>query len=136
MKIHEFLGLDVGMVRTGIARANSAAGLAEPLVIVKTDEIFNKLKEIFRRGDVAAIIVGLPRSLDGNDTDQTRWVRNWVNSAKQQIEVPFYWQDEALTSDIAQIQKNTGSKHATDTLAAAVILQDWLDTPEAQRVAC
>lgn len=136
MKNHEYLGLDVGAMRTGIARANSAAGLAEPVVMVKTDEIFDKLEEITRRSNVAAIVVGLPRNLEGNDTNQTRWVRDWVDKAKKQISAPLYWQDEALTSVKAENLTHIAKNQDADALAAAIILQDWVDTPEGMRVVC
>ena len=136
MKNREFLGLDVGIARTGIARASSAAGLAEPLTTVKTDKVLNKLQDIINQESVTAIVVGLPRGLDGDDTDQTRWVRSWVVKAKKQINMLFYWQDEALTSVKAENLKLAAKNQDTDALAAAIILQNWVDTPEAQRVVC
>ena len=136
MKTHEFLGLDVGKIRTGIARGNSAAGLAEPLITVKTDSLIEKLEELIDKNQISAVVIGLPRSLNGNDTAQTQWVRDWVTKTKQRVPVPFYWQDEALTSNLAEAQKNLGAKHDTDSLAAAVILQEFLDTPEVERVIC
>jgi len=130
---HELLGLDVGMVHTGIARANEAARLAEPLASVKTDSIFEKITELADTRDIIAIVVGLPRSLDGNDTKQTKWVRDWANRAKAQIKTPFYFQDEALTSHLAERGK-VDTKYDSHALAAAQILQDFLDSPERQRI--
>jgi putative Holliday junction resolvase len=133
----EYLSLDVGLKRTGIARASEMARLAEPLLTVPTTELVKTLKELIKEHDVSAIVVGLPRSINGNETEQTTWVRDFVAHAKNKIDLPFYWQDEALTSQIAQAKKAVHKKvHDIDSLAAAIIMQDFLDTPELDRVMC
>lgn len=135
MESNELLGLDVGSVRTGIARASVMARLSEPLMSVRTDNIFDCLEKLIKDNSVGTLVVGLPRSLNGDDTDQTRWVREWVANAKAQIKLPFFWQDEALTSVGAEAE---GSKdgHDVDAHAAATILQDFLDSPEDARQPC
>jgi putative Holliday junction resolvase len=137
VEIKEYLGLDVGLKRTGIARASDAARLAEPLLTVATADILTTLKELIKEHGVSAIVIGLPRNLSGSDTKQTSWVRDFVINAKNKIDLPFYWQDEALTSRIAEAKKAV-HKHAhdVDSLAAAIILQDFLETPEADWVIC
>jgi putative Holliday junction resolvase len=133
----QFLGLDVGLKRTGIARASAQARLAEPLITVPTTNIFKTLKDLIEEYNVGTMVVGLPRNLDGNDTQQTTWVRDWVMHAKSKIDLPFYWQDEVLTSRIAEAKKLSYKKmHDIDSLAAAIILQDFLETPEAGRKVC
>ncbi len=134
---NQILGLDVGEKRTGIARGTMVAGLAEPLATVPADQIFDKLKVLIKEHSTQAIVVGLPRNLSGNETAQTQWVRDWVKNAKAKINLPFYWQDEALTSiqakDLKPKVKNQVDEHA---LAAAIILQDFLDTSEQERAVC
>ncbi len=137
MDSKQLLGLDVGLKRTGIARASDIARLAEPLMTVPTADILKTLKELIDEYNVGTIVVGLPRSLNGSDTTQTSWVRDWVKHIKGKIELPFYWQDEALTSRIAEAKKAVyKQKHDIDSLAAAIILQDFLDAPEAERSIC
>lgn len=128
----EIIGLDLGLKRTGIARASTSARLPEPIATVPTEKTLDTLRQLTAGKDVEAIVVGLPRSLSGNDTDQTEWVRKWVKSAKNDLETAFFWQDEALTSHIAQERKSND----IDAEAAAIILQDFLDTPAEQRVLC
>ncbi len=130
----EILALDIGTVNVGLARGSTAARIAQPLKTLKTKNIEELKKEIELNG-AEAIVVGLPRNLSGEDTDQTRWVRAWVKDAKSSVGLPFYWQDEALTSHLAQGRKakNQVDEHAE---AAAIILQDFLDTPEQERVGC
>lgn len=124
-KIEEYLGVDAGAARIGIARGNSVAKLAEPLKTVAAAEALRILEDLVKSNAVSAIVVGLPRNLDGNDTPQTKAVRRWTNQLKSQINRPLYWQDEALTSQAG----------ADDAQAAAIILQDFLDGPESDRVA-
>jgi putative Holliday junction resolvase len=125
----EVLGVDVGSVRIGLARGSTIAKLAQPL---KTIPAVKAVEEI-RKFDPDLIVIGLPRSLDGNDTGQTAYVRDWVHSVKQVIDKPFFWQDEALTSQAAD---SSDSKAGRDAAAAAVLLQDFLDTPESEWVRC
>jgi len=135
----EFLGLDVGEKRIGVARASALAMLAEPLTTIAAEGGLDKLKEMVAERGVGALVVGLPRNLSGDDTAQTTTVRDWVARAKQAIEKPFFWQDEALTSIAAAKLQATNSKFQTkdiDALAAAILLQDFLDAPESQRVLC
>ena len=137
MEISQLLGLDVGHKRIGVARASSLAMLAEPLRTVPTDGALDKLKELVKEYNAATVVVGLPRNLQGDDTQQTAWVREWVDEAKKQIELPFYWQDEALTSAVAEAELQTHKhSHDVDALAAAIILQDFLDSLESERVPC
>jgi putative Holliday junction resolvase len=124
----EFLAVDVGEKRIGIARGASAARLAEPLKTVDSQTAIAEIRRLAKEYSADGIVVGLPRSLEGGETTQTKSVRDWAGQAKKQIELPFYWQDEALTSLTAE--KAGGD----DSHAAAIILQDFLDSPPDQRV--
>lgn len=128
----EIIGLDLGLKRTGIARASASVRLSEPVTTVPTEKTLETLRRLMAGKELEAVVVGLPRSLNGNDTDQTKWVREWVKSAKKDLETDFFWQDEALTSRVAQERKTND----IDAEAAAIILQDFLDTPAEQRVLC
>jgi putative holliday junction resolvase len=128
----EFLSVDVGSKRVGIARGSSLARIAEPLKTVALDEVLSELASL--SNNIDGIVVGLPRGLDGQETSQTKTVRQWVQEAQAHIHKPFYWQDEALTSVAA---KDKGAvEDEVDAVAASVILQDFLDTPIEQRVRC
>jgi putative Holliday junction resolvase len=133
----QYLGLDVGLKRTGIARGSDAARLAEPLRTVPTTDVLKALKDLVEEYNVGAVVVGLPRNLHGNNTQQTTWVREWVDHAKRKIDIVFYWQDEVLSTRIAEAKKlKLKNPHDIDSLAAAIILQDFLETPEANRMVC
>ncbi|HCM51647.1 TPA: hypothetical protein DIS56_00725 [Candidatus Saccharibacteria bacterium] len=132
----EIIGLDIGHVHTGMARASTVAKLAEPLVSIETARLIEELTSMINQG-AGIIVVGLPRSLNGKDTAQTKWLRQFVGTAKAKLpKVHFYFQDEALTSLEARIKKLESKKHLDEhALAAAIILQDFLDNPEELRVA-
>lgn len=127
----QLIGLDVGQKRTGIARASSIARLAEPLATVETAELPVKLKEIFGQYDPQVVVVGLPRNLQSEDTEQTRWVRDFVGKLKSQFpNRTFHWQDEALTT-VAAGQGSLAKKPTEiDARAASIILQDFLNENE------
>jgi putative Holliday junction resolvase len=136
MENNEILGLDVGTVRTGIARGSTIARLAEPLMSVETTKLFDCLEKLIQQYSVDVIVVGLPRNLSGDDTDQTRWMRAWVDDAKKQLKQPLYWQDEALTSQQALAHGDHNKGHDIDSEAAAIILQDFLDSNKEDRALC
>lgn len=136
MEANQLLGLDVGTVRTGIARGSSVARIAEPLMSVETAKVFDCLEKLIKEYEVGAVVVGLPRNLSGDDTDQTRWMRSWVGDARKHLKLPLYWQDEALTSQQAEAHRESNKGHDVDSKAAAIILQDFLDSSEEDRVLC
>lgn len=131
MEAAEILGVDVGLKRSGLARASNVARLAEPLKTVPTDELIKTITGYLDGHPVETIVVGLPRSLDGNETEQTIWIRQWVDKAKSKVDIPICWQDEALTTiKAADIR---AKKADIDAVSAAIILQDFLDGSEADR---
>lgn len=124
-----FLALDVGTVRVGVAIANMIARLPSPYkTLDNNDDIFKTIAEIIKAEDVDTVIVGLPRNLSGDDTDQTRYCRDFGNQLAKYSKIEF--QDEALTSHKAEAElKSRGkvfSKGDIDALAATYILEDYL----------
>jgi putative Holliday junction resolvase len=139
-KTEEFLGVDVGGSRVGIARGSSVARIAEPLKTVPAGEAIEQIAGHISRNQTDGLVIGLPRNLSGEETEQTKAIRQWVEQAKADIKLPFYWQDEALTSREAAV-KVQASKFKSQIIdehavAASIILQDFLDTPQEQRVRC
>lgn len=125
MQTGDYLGLDVGERRTGVARASVVAKLAEPLRIVDTDKAVQEVKDLVDDYGVSAVVIGLPRNLDGDDTAQTDWVKKWAEGLRLEIKTPIHFQDEALTSELAQARIG-GDGHKDDE-AASIILQEYLD---------
>lgn len=127
----EFIGVDLGASRVGLARGSSAAQLAEPLKTVPASEAIEAIAALAKETNAQGVIVGFPRNMSGQETGQTQSVKQWVNQAKTHINLPFYWQDESLTSKVAEAKAHPAG---ADAVAASVILQDFLDSPKDERV--
>jgi len=121
-----FIGLDAGAKRIGVARGNSLAKLATPLGIVPVDgNEIAAIGQIASDESASAIVVGLPRGLDGQETQQTLTVRQFAKTLES-LNLPIHFQDEAGTSQQAA-QENSKPGAYLDDKAAAIILQDYLD---------
>lgn len=126
----KFLGIDYGSSRVGLAVAESDVKLAAPLKTVAPHELVAAIAEA---GPFDVVVVGLPRSLDGHDTPQTLAVRRFCDDVLwKDLHIDPVYQDEAGTSSIAEDRlKESGkpySKGDIDAGAAALILQDYLDS--------
>ena len=123
-----YLGIDYGSARVGLATANSEAMLASPHSTVSPDKVTRVIAEL--KPDV--IVVGLPRSLDGRETPQTLAVRRYADDVLDGLSGALVFQDEAGTSSVATSRlKESGRKYDRadiDSEAAAIILQDYLDS--------
>lgn len=125
------LALDIGEKRIGVALASTIARLARPLTVLENDgTIYGRIKELAARENAQAVIVGLPRSLQGEDTAQTRYVRSFAVRLGEETDLEIILQDEALTSRQAESElRSRGKKYAKgdiDALAATYILEDYL----------
>lgn len=125
------IALDVGSKRIGVATANVVARLAGPLETLEvSDNIVTDIKALLAQQTACALVVGLPRGLEGQDTAQTAAVRQFVAQLEKAITIPVFWQDEALTSHLSKIElsakKPNYSKGEVDALAATYILEDFL----------
>jgi putative Holliday junction resolvase len=129
--LHNILALDVGERRVGIARANSLARLANPLITLQRDDSFwPELQKIMESEQIHQAVIGLPRNLEGNDTAQTQATNAFVAEFGRRFDVPVALQDEALTSRKAkaelQARGKPFAKADIDALAATYILEDYL----------
>jgi putative Holliday junction resolvase len=125
------LALDVGDKRVGVARASLAARLPGPLTTLERGAgFFGQLQRILSEEHVAAIVVGLPRSLDGQETNQTKATRTFIDELHERAGVPIHLQDEALTSRKASEELEASGRPYQrgdiDALAATYILEDFL----------
>lgn len=125
------LALDIGEKRTGVALADTAVRIAVPYDTIDVDgtEIAT-ITEIIVREKVDVIVVGYPRNQAGLPTAQTSYVESVADRLKD-VDVPIVFQDESLTSVIAEdrlkAHKRPYTKADIDAQAAAIILQDYLE---------
>jgi putative Holliday junction resolvase len=126
----KLIGLDVGEKRIGVARANSDVKMAIPMGAIANDEnVTTTIADLIESEQANAVIVGLPRNSKGEETKQSDYVRGFVLNLN--LTVPVYFQDESLTSVLAEYQlKSSGRKYAKgdiDSEAAVLILNDYLE---------
>ncbi|GAC1388280.1 MAG: Holliday junction resolvase RuvX [Candidatus Saccharimonadales bacterium] len=126
------LAFDIGSRRIGVAAANSATRLASPVMTLTVgSDVMAQIKQLVTEHAASHIVIGLPRNLNGDDTEQTRTVRAFAEEIKTQLSaVRVLLQDEALTSHQAEAElknrKKKYSKSDIDVLAATYILEDYL----------
>ena len=130
------LGLDIGDKRIGVALSDPDGILASPLTIINCrDESLDieAITNIVNQHQVKQIIVGLPRSMDGSIGRQAEKVKAFTHRLCQHTEVPVEFRDERLTTVAAKRlmqaagSKKTRKKVRDDAIAAALILQGYLD---------
>lgn len=131
MASDSILALDVGDTRIGVALANAEVRFANPLTtLLHNDEFWANLEALIGEHDVVLIIVGLPRNLNGDATEQTRKVEAFVDELQAKLPLPVRFQDEAATSVKAEAElrarKKPYEKADIDALAATYILEDYL----------
>ncbi len=137
------LGLDVGDRRIGLALSDLGGILASPLTIVErtreSDDIESILK-IVKEREVERIIVGLPRLMNGDIGPQAKKVQTFTEALHSHTDIPIELRDERLTTVTAvRLKGETERKKKNhriryDAMAAAIILQDYLEEKAIQKV--
>jgi putative Holliday junction resolvase len=141
------LGLDPGERRIGIAISDPTGTLAHPLrtlVRGSREEDFAAIAALVAEHDVELIVVGWPLSLDGTEGPQARRVARYTDALAACLPVPVVSWDERFTTVAAdeilrQIRGRKGRRRArargqVDAIAAAVILQSYLDSVDQSAV--
>jgi putative Holliday junction resolvase len=136
------LGIDYGERRIGLALSDATGLLASPWKRLANDgnviAAAKRLAEEIRvlqadESGLATVVIGLPRRLSGEATAQTATVQAFARELGARVEIPIVLQDERLTSHeaealLAQRERDwRRRKDQLDAMAAALILQDYLD---------
>ena len=127
------LALDYGSARCGCALSDPTGTIVTPVQAVArptTKRGFARLYELVREREVERVIVGLPLSLDGTDTQQTRETRAFARELSLRLGegIPVEMHDERFTTRIAQSMDRASGPFQTDedSRAAAHLLESWL----------
>jgi putative Holliday junction resolvase len=138
-----FVGLDIGEKRIGVAVSDVSGTLARPLGVLRPsglevdalDVVSTEIARLAAEEDgLGEIVIGLPRRLDGSPSDMTPRVEQFARRLQTKTSLPVTFQDERLSSREAESRlalrdKDWRSRKARlDAAAAAVILQDYLDS--------
>ena len=129
------LGIDYGDSRIGLAMSDPLKIIASPFKTIRNEGNENCLQvfqSLIKEKDVEAIVVGFPIGLKGQETAQTKKVREFADLLYA-LKLPIRLEDERLSSVSAEksmIQQNIKTGHnkgLIDRRAAAIILQQFLD---------
>ena len=133
----KIIGLDVGTVRIGVARADTATKIAIPdgFINVNGQEI-SEIQRKLRLYNSNILVMGMPRSNSGNQTAQSEFVKQFARQVAATIPgLKIYFQDESLTSVEAErrlkARKNNYQKGEIDAESASIILQDFIERMQA-----
>ena len=125
--MNRVLGIDYGDQRTGLALSDPTQTVATPFDVIHTTSLIQLLEEIeliVFDEEVETIVLGLPLSMSGEDSEQTERVRMVAEKLKMHLDLPVVLEDERLTS--REIER-AGVTEDTDAAAAQAILQGYLD---------
>ncbi len=131
MNKHNIVCLDVGEKRIGVAVADTSIKIAVPFDTLEVDDAINEtILKLLSTEQADVLVVGYPRNQSGETTAQTQFVEDFINGLGE-ISPKVVFQDESLTSVMAEKQLSDHGrpykKGDIDALAAAIILQDYLE---------
>jgi putative Holliday junction resolvase len=126
--VSRVLALDYGSARCGCAISDPTGTIATPIEPVErpdTKRGIARLAALVAEHEIGTVVVGLPLSLSGGESEQTRQTRQFVErlAARLHPEVTVELHDERLTTRLAA---RIGGSASEDSRAAAHLLESWL----------
>lgn len=131
-----YLGLDVGTKTIGVAVSDELGMVASGLEVIRRvgwRKDTARLREIILKYNVGAVVVGLPIRTDGSEGPEAESVKAFAERFQRQVQLPVHYMDERFTSKIAEQAlltfdvRREKRRQVVDQVAAALILQLWLD---------
>ncbi|MDH6308168.1 putative Holliday junction resolvase [Dysgonomonas sp. PFB1-18] len=132
-----FLAIDYGTKRTGLAVSDILKIIANGLTTVATHTLFDYLKTYLEREDVEKIIVGLPKQMNNEYSENMKHIRPFVKKLQTLYpNIPIELYDERFTSALAQKaiidaglkKKDRQNKALVDEVSAVIILQSYMES--------
>jgi len=137
--VARIIGIDYGERRVGVAISDPTATIAQPLTVLTRRT--GKRPPVQAIADLAAehgaahIVIGLPLTLEGNESDWTREVRAFGDKLAARAGIGVSFADERMTSVVAERavrslglkRRQREQKERVDAAAAMIILQAYLD---------
>ena len=120
------VALDHGEARCGVAVSDPTGELVTPLDVVERPDTrrgIARIAEIVREREAEMVLVGLPLTLAGEEGAQAGAARAFAERLSAAVSVPVALHDERLTTRMAD---RTGGSAASDSVAAAHLLESWL----------
>uniref|UniRef100_UPI0040297764 Holliday junction resolvase RuvX n=1 Tax=Candidatus Fimenecus sp. TaxID=3022888 RepID=UPI0040297764 len=124
------MALDVGDVRIGVAVSDLMGIIANPLeTYTRKGDLSRDVQyivDLAKAHEVSLFVSGLPLGLDGQENEQTRKTREFVDALQSHTDIPVKYMDESFTSQGNVRRENR--KKVIDKVAATIILQNFLDS--------
>ena len=134
MTIQQVLGFDFGEQRIGVAVGQAITHSANPLTTlnaVNHKPDWTSIEKLINQWQPDALIVGLPFYLDGSTSEMTKRAEKFSRQLEGRFHLPVYTLNEALSSfeaeQFLQGKKKQHNKQEIDKIAAAIIVQNWLE---------
>ncbi len=130
------LSIDYGKKRTGIAVSDPLQLIANGLTTVETSRLFEFLADYLQREEVACIIVGLPKQMNNQPSENMKRIEPFVNRLKKLYpHIPVEYYDERFTSKMAHQtmidaglkKKDRQNKELVDEISATILLQGYME---------
>ncbi len=137
------LAIDYGRKRCGIAVTDSLRIVATALATVPSAGLVDFIKDYISREPVDAIVVGLPTTMSGDPSESMRYITPALGRLRKALPegFPIVMWDERFTSTLAHRamidagvrKKGRQDKEAIDRMAAVIILNSYLDSPQSKK---
>lgn len=131
------LAIDYGRKRTGIAVTDPLQIVANGLTTVATHELLNFLEDYVRRESVDLFVIGLPKTMNGEPSENARYITPFAKELAKRIpSIPIRFYDERFTSVLAHQtmldgglrKKARQNKALVDEISATIILQSYMES--------
>ncbi len=131
------LSVDLGKARTGLAICDKTEMLASPLAQIhekNIEHLIDKVANVAIAREVEMIVVGLPKNMDGSEGESAQDARDFASKLKEKTGLLVRMQDERGTTITAHKYLNATNtrgkkrKNVVDSVAATIILQNYLDS--------
>ena len=128
-----YLGVDYGTKRVGLAISDGLGLTARPLQVVARPAVVKRVQELHAEYTVTTVVVGLPTGLAGQEGTSAAGARALGDELSAATGIPVEYLDERFTSNLAEEallqsgMKRRERRETVDKVAAAIILQDYLD---------
>nr|CAA6809726.1 MAG: Putative pre-16S rRNA nuclease [uncultured Thiotrichaceae bacterium] len=132
------IGFDFGLNRTGVAIANLLTGMATPTCVLYSKNgqpDWQGIDKLIKEWRPEKLIVGMPSMLDGSDSSMKKTITRFCNALEKHTDLPVETANEQLSSREAEQRlksarqagrKRKIRKEEIDQLAAAIILENWM----------
>ena len=131
------LAIDYGRKRTGLAVSDVLQMIATGLTTVSSGEVINFLSDYVSKEPVDLFIVGLPKQMNNEPSENMKYVETFVSQLKQKVpNIPIVYYDESFTSVLAHKamlegglkKKKRQDKALVDEISAVIILQAYMES--------